>query len=309
MFSTWNTRSYGYQYNTYYTYSRSLYTSTFGTPNYYYTLPSVVYPTLYLAQGLDSDADINELTGKAPEHAVLPDTIEFFDPTVPYGELTNFHYAPYHLDGRIWATCEHYFQANKFVDSPDIYDQIWSAEMPSDVFDIVHKNESHARKNWHSEKEKVLMKALLAKFTQNEYLRKLLIGTGKSKLVQHNASDSYWADGGDGTGQNKLGECLMKIRTEVEDYTKYPAATSPPPECVLKCQYCQKKPPSAGSPCCSGQCAQNLKGNVPKSETSQASAAGPSMCINCHQRPPNPPHQFCGKTCASQHAASTKATR
>ena len=50
--------------------------------------------------------------------------------------------------------------------------------------------------------------ALYAKFTQHERLRKLLLETGDRKLVEHTCQDSYWGDGGDGSGQNRLRKLL-----------------------------------------------------------------------------------------------------
>ena len=58
--------------------------------------------------------------------------------------------------------------------------------------------------------------ALYAKFTQHEHLRKLLLETGDRKLIEHTSRDSYWGDGGDGSGQNKLGKLLMKLREELK---------------------------------------------------------------------------------------------
>jgi predicted NAD-dependent protein-ADP-ribosyltransferase YbiA (DUF1768 family) len=34
-------------------------------------------------------------------------------------------------------------------------------------------------------------------------------------LVEHTKKDKYWADGGDGSGKNRLGELLMKVRAEI----------------------------------------------------------------------------------------------
>ena len=64
-------------------------------------------------------------------------------------------------------------------------------------------------------KEDVMYIALYAKFTQHECLRKLLLGMGDCKLVEHTGQDTYWGDGGDASGQNKLGKLLMKLREEL----------------------------------------------------------------------------------------------
>jgi hypothetical protein len=56
---------------------------------------------------------------------------------------------------------------------------------------------------------------LVAKFTQHKALRKLLLGTGNTRLVEHTHNDRYWADGGDGTGRNRLGVLLMEVRGQL----------------------------------------------------------------------------------------------
>ena len=57
-----------------------------------------------------------------------------------------------------------------------------------------------------------MYRALIAKFTQHAYLMRLLLETGKRKLVERSPYDSYWGDGPDGNGKNRLGELLMKLR-------------------------------------------------------------------------------------------------
>jgi hypothetical protein len=45
--------------------------------------------------------------------------------------------------------------------------------------------------------------------------RNLLLSTGNAMIVEHTANDSYWGDGGDGSGLNMLGKVLMEIRNEL----------------------------------------------------------------------------------------------
>jgi len=56
---------------------------------------------------------------------------------------------------------------------------------------------------------------LVRKFTLHSDLRHQLLETGERKLVEHTTKDLYWADGGDGKGLNRLGELLMRVRTEI----------------------------------------------------------------------------------------------
>jgi ribA/ribD-fused uncharacterized protein len=64
-------------------------------------------------------------------------------------------------------------------------------------------------------KERVMLDSLRAKFTQHDDLKATLLGTGTAKLVEHTENDSYWGDGGDGTGKNRLGILLMQLRDEL----------------------------------------------------------------------------------------------
>ena len=63
-----------------------------------------------------------------------------------------------------------------------------------------------------------MKKALVAKFTQHDGLRQLLVGTGKRKLVERSPYDTFWGDGGDGSGKNQLGKLLMEVREELKSY-------------------------------------------------------------------------------------------
>jgi ribA/ribD-fused uncharacterized protein len=68
-----------------------------------------------------------------------------------------------------------------------------------------------------------MMDALRAKFTQDEELKATLLGTGDAVLVEHTANDSYWGDGGDGGGKNRLGHLLMRLRAELRAESERPA--------------------------------------------------------------------------------------
>lgn len=64
-------------------------------------------------------------------------------------------------------------------------------------------------------KNDVMLKALRAKFNQYPNLAGELRSTGNKQLILHYMYDDYWADGGDGSGDNMLGKLLMKIRQEL----------------------------------------------------------------------------------------------
>ena len=64
-----------------------------------------------------------------------------------------------------------------------------------------------------------MYRAVMAKFTQHAKLRELLLGTGDAEIIEHTRNDSYWADGGDGTGRNQLGKILMQVREEMRRHS------------------------------------------------------------------------------------------
>ena len=78
------------------------------------------------------------------------------------------------------------------------------------------------RLDWDDVKDDIMRTALLAKFSQHDELRQLLLDTGKADLVDHTEEDSYWGDGGDGSGQNVLGKILMETRQQLRETDSLP---------------------------------------------------------------------------------------
>ena len=143
----------------------------------------------------------------------MAERIEFYRSGDDYGELSNFSRHPIELGGHIWPTTEHYFQAMKFEDA-GLRDRIRAAPGPGDAARMGRRFPG-LREDWEEAKEAVMMDALRAKFTQHERLRRMLLDTGDAELVEHTRNDFYWADGGDGTGRNRLGVLLMQLRDEL----------------------------------------------------------------------------------------------
>jgi ribA/ribD-fused uncharacterized protein len=59
--------------------------------------------------------------------------------------------------------------------------------------------------------------AVRAKFRQHDDIRKVLLATGETPLVEHTTNDRFWGDGGDGSGKNMLGKILMQVRGELRE--------------------------------------------------------------------------------------------
>lgn len=138
-------------------------------------------------------------------------TIKFYKRKDPYGFLSNFARYPVTLDGFYWMTSEHYYQAQKFLDEK-LRKKVREAPNPMVAANIGRDKKNPLRFDWEEIKDDVMRKVVLAKFQQHPELRKQLLETGQAKLVEHTANDSYWGDGGDGSGKNMLGKILMEIR-------------------------------------------------------------------------------------------------
>lgn len=143
-----------------------------------------------------------------------PVILRFYSVADEYGEFSNFSRHTVFLKGKRWPTSEHYFQAQKFAGQPD-EEEIRRANKPMLAAQMGRDRKRPLRRDWERVKEQVMLEALRAKFTQHEELTALLLGTGDAVLVEHTANDSYWGDGGDGTGKNRLGALLMQVRAEL----------------------------------------------------------------------------------------------
>eukprot|EP00164_Ancoracysta_twista_P000328 GFYU01000454.1.p1 GENE.GFYU01000454.1~~GFYU01000454.1.p1 ORF type:complete len:311 (-),score=67.96 GFYU01000454.1:59-877(-) len=140
--------------------------------------------------------------------------IEFYIEKGTYGPFSNYSPDSVTVDDKEYPTTEHYFQAMKFITTDASYaEKVRLADTPGAAKRLGQKGK--LRYDWEDVKEGIMMIALRAKFTQHEKLRRLLLGTGESYLVEHTKNDSYWGDGGNGLGYNRLGLSLMKVRREL----------------------------------------------------------------------------------------------
>jgi len=140
--------------------------------------------------------------------------ILFYRVNEPYGEFSNFSPHPVRLKGRTWPTSEHYFQAQKFAGT-EHEEIVRLAKSPMVAARMGRSRARPLRLDWETVKDDIMREALRAKFTQHPQLRSLLLSTGDTELIEHTRNDSYWADGGDGSGKNMLGKLLMELRAEL----------------------------------------------------------------------------------------------
>jgi hypothetical protein len=140
--------------------------------------------------------------------------IKFYKVKEQFGCFSNFAAYPVELDGKVWPTSEHYFQAQKFAGT-EFEEEIRRVKSPMIAARMGRDRSKPLRADWERVKDEVMPRAVLAKFTQHAELRDTLLATGDAMLVEHTRNDSYWGDGGDGRGRNMLGRILVSVREEL----------------------------------------------------------------------------------------------
>ncbi|MDY6939476.1 MAG: NADAR family protein [Cyanobacteriota bacterium] len=131
----------------------------------------------------------------------------------PYGCFSNFSRHGFELDGEWWPTSEHYFQAQKFAttDRP-WFDKIREVKTPKDAAKMGRSREHPLRQDWEEVKDDIMQRAVLCKFKTHADIREILLATGDEEIIENAPGDYYWGCGKNGSGQNKLGQILMRVR-------------------------------------------------------------------------------------------------
>lgn len=124
--------------------------------------------------------------------------------------LSNFYLVRVEVDGLIYPSTEHAYQAQKTLDS-DLR-QMFMVGTPGQAKRLGQKTK--LRKDWEQVKIDCMMKCLRAKFKIPE-LRNKLAATSPKLLEEGNYwGDTFWGVC-KGQGQNHLGKLLMKLRDEI----------------------------------------------------------------------------------------------
>ena len=186
---------------------------------------------------LPEDINCFKVTSKEDEHC-----LGFFGGLNP---LSNFHTAPFTLDGIEYISSEQFIQAKKveFFSDRTAYDRIMGSTTSLDC----KKNSRLIRGSDRNKREgvakQVCYPGIRAKFQQNaDLLNTLLYKTGHKKIVE-STNDRLWGTGiplnkaecldqSKWTGQGILGEILEEIRHEFR-----PSMPTIPPPGPVSCQF------------------------------------------------------------------------
>ena len=166
----------------------------------------------------------------------------FYDKNAPYFEFSNFYgpKKPIIIDGEPYKTTEHYFQAQKYAKdigknrefmaliksqntagkakilANPIKQTRWGWEQKLKKQREKYEKDIHFDPvEWNGIRDDVMKKALIAKFTQDDHCREVLLSTRDAILYEDTRRDAYWGNGSDPTKVGRLGELLMEVR-EIE---------------------------------------------------------------------------------------------
>ena len=140
--------------------------------------------------------------------------IYFYSTREPFGEFSNFSRHGIEMDGQWWPTTEHYFQAQKF-ENPVYRETIRGAKTAKQAAELGRSRAMPLRADWEEVKEDIMYQAVRAKFTAHPALKTLLQSTGTEEIIENAPGDYYWGCGKDGSGKNRLGQLLMRVRAEL----------------------------------------------------------------------------------------------
>ena len=140
--------------------------------------------------------------------------ILFYKIKDPYGDFSNFSSHPIIINGKKYITTETYFQSQKFAGT-EYEETVRLTPGPRAAAKMGRDRNLPLRKDWEIVKNSIMKDALIAKINQYPKIKELLISTKDAEIIEHTENDNYWADGGDGSGKNRLGILWMEIRNEL----------------------------------------------------------------------------------------------
>lgn len=146
-------------------------------------------------------------------------TIYFYTTRGDWGCFSNFSARGFELDGAYWPTSEHYFQAQKFANTPHC-DRIRQLRAPKEAANAGRSRQLPLRPDWEQVKDDIMRKAVLRKFETHADIREILLATEDEEIVENAPGDYYWGCGKDGSGKNMLGLILMEVREILRSRTQ-----------------------------------------------------------------------------------------
>lgn len=141
--------------------------------------------------------------------------LNFYSELLPTSWLGNFYKSPQTIEGKKYATPEHYFQSQKFINHPEIMKKICNCGEPIEAKELAWTYSHLVRKDWAINRLKIMHKMVYHKFSIDQKLRKNLLLTNQREIVESSEIDKFWGRDSSGTGLNYMGKILMEVRKQL----------------------------------------------------------------------------------------------
>lgn len=151
--------------------------------------------------------------------------IGFHNPSEDYGFLSNWYLSDFQIDGITFTSMEQYMMYKKAVCFKDenIANQILAEKNVVKIKELGRLVSGYDEHIWNGVRQIIIYEGLLAKFSQNEFLKGRLLDTKNYILAECAVKDRIWGIGlsltdpkrlipSEWKGQNLLGYALMMVR-------------------------------------------------------------------------------------------------
>ena len=152
----------------------------------------------------------------------------FHNPEEENGVFSNWYLSDFEVDGVKYTSLEQYMMHQKALRFHDdeIAKEIMSTTDVAVIKGLGRKVRNFDGSYWNGVRQVVVYNGLLAKFSQNEELKRILLDTGDELMAECSVSDQIWGNGIsmydtrrfrpiEWTGQNLMGYNLMLVREEL----------------------------------------------------------------------------------------------
>jgi ribA/ribD-fused uncharacterized protein len=142
------------------------------------------------------------------------------------GYLSNWYESPFELEGLKFTSVEQAMMYKKAILMGDhaVAQHVMTTQDPKRIKALGRQVQNFDAAKWDEHKVAIVTSALMAKFSQNEDLKRRLLETEDATLVEAAHYDKIWGNGLSANhpdankpeawpGQNLLGQCLMSVRS------------------------------------------------------------------------------------------------
>lgn len=153
----------------------------------------------------------------------------FHNPEEENGYLSNWYLSDFTVGDVRYTSLEQYMMHQKALRFRDenIAAQILATDDVAHIKELGRKVSGYDNHVWNGMRQVIVYEGLLAKFTQNEELKRVLLDTGDAVLAEAAVNDLIWGIGlsmkdpkrlnpREWKGQNLMGYALMLVRERIK---------------------------------------------------------------------------------------------